>query len=140
MCFCRFAAQKTAPSTGAVQFQLNIVIDVFDERADLRLRELSVCADSLALYAHLVIDKRREQVNRDTTELGILLDQLCQVMAVHLRHLNITDEAGDMLCHSAAKLLMTADVVPRVSAVVKMNNVIVACFVQSVYDKSIQER
>ena len=110
-----------------------------DKTCDLRLGELRICADALSLYAHLLVDERGEQVNRDSLEHGVVLDELGQVVTVHLRHLDIADNAGDVRENITAHSLVTADVVPSVSAVVEVNDVLIACFLESLDDESVKE-
>ena len=80
-----------------------MLVDIVDKVADLGLGELRVRAYALALNPHLVVNKRREQINGDFLQNLVVLNQLCEVVTVHFRHLDIAYQAGNLVENIAAE-------------------------------------
>jgi hypothetical protein len=68
-----------------------------NEIGNLRLRQLGIGAQAFALAAHLLINQGREDDNRDILRDRVGLDELRQAVTVHNRHLDVGDDALDML-------------------------------------------
>ncbi len=95
---------------------------------------MGVGAHLLPLAAHLLVDERGEVNHRELAENGIPFDELCEVVSVHLGHLDIGNHTADMVGDGVVVGLGFHQEIPGLLAVVGNDQILVPGFPQGFGD------
>ena len=94
---------------------------------NFRLGNLRICAQLLTFDLHFFGNQRREQDNRETLEDRIFLDQLGEMVPIHLGHFDICYYTADMVFQRILGVLYLLQEVPCLLAVIHLCQVLIPC-------------